>query len=841
MDLSVFLDICSPDEAARKAAVEAIEKASDDPGFIGFLITTAKSPANRQVQVPVLLTLLNVIRRKVNDLSKDASVIQDLVNLLFAVPFEVRRHVEEAIMLVALFARDTDFGAIFKSVLGIVMEQQPLNAGNICSAMSLAVEWVHRAPASNFMSDMGAVIGPVIGNVAQDSVMGPKTVGVIAELVKTLVKRRHIILNDSFDEIVRVMSQVLATDSDSEAVFEMKVKIVDVFVCLVSAVFDDWKAIEEIKPWRDHFVSDLLPVVFQASTEVPRHPMNDEVVRHLLRLYYVYLYFEVSPNAILSQEFFEKFVIPCARLTESDVMDFEENPCQYIAFCCEHRDCGFYSPRVCASKIVDVVLEKYKQVCDPVPLISQPCDDPLMFEAKIFLLERVAMRGEVPSDVFETYFNLLTREQPLYIVSALLGMITPVMAANDGAVGIGVAEHFIINSQCLVICFAAIQLMLKCVADFDGRLEELNGVVEFNMEALTTALLNISNALPLAEPSVLLEKLFLIAGSSLVQIVPNLVQQFFGLWRVTQAQDDDNSQYVLAPSLMNSIASVLEMIPPNSPMAIALAKVVLPQLGTDIVDFPDNSSFSDQIAVAAVFSRKLSTPVPEQLMFIHAILTTEADPSVLILNLNQLVCPIMFNSNSGFTEYEPLVNICRSLITPETDADVLSQCLVLLASMIQVRGAELFSFVEIAAQVLAAKQKSTVLAGGLYVFASAFFSNPEAAKPLFNEQLVNLIIDGTVIQTGLAYRELKLAAIVLLHLTSLGSARAFEVVTNSILPRLVEMKALDDELKLTPDTLIKRKRLHEDEGLISLSPLIAMPIDACDELALFRSIAPSPA
>ena len=366
--------------------------------------------------------------------------------------------------------------------------------------------------------------------------------------------------------------------------------------------------------------------------------------------------------------------------------------------------------------------------------------------------------------------------------------------------------------------------MLKCFSDFDSRLEDLSAIVELDLESLTRSLLQISSSLPLPEPSVLLEKLFLMAGTKLVEIVPNLVQQFFGLWHAVQGEDDDNSEFILAPSLMNSIASVCEMIPPNSSMAIALAKAVLTQLAADIVDFPDNSSFSDQLAVAAVFSRKLSNPVLEQLMFIHAIFTTQADPSVLITNLNALVCPIMLNP--------------ESLISPETDVDVLAQCLVLLACMIQARGLEMFPFVQTACQVLAAKQKPVILAGCLYVFATAFYVNAEAAKPLFNDQIVSVICDGIAIQAGFAYRELKLAMILLSYFTREGSARAFEVATSFVLERLLEMKALDDELPLTPDSLIKRKRLHEDEGLVSLSPLLALPIDSCDELVLFRSATP---
>lgn len=838
MDWSVIQNISSPDGNVRTQAVEMIQKASGDPGFIGVLLEAAKNPPNPNLQLTVLLVLLDVIRRRVNDLADDGGLMQELVNLLFALPFELRPHIEEGILLIALFAKDTDFGVVFKSVLDAALAQQPVNARNVCTAMSLAAQWVHRSPSSTFLSDLGAVVGPLIGAVAQDSEAGPKTIGVIADLVKTLVKRRHIVLNGSFDEIVKVVSQVVVMNGDSAVVLDMKVMIIDMYVALVSAVFEDWKAIEEIVPWREHFIAELLPIVFEASLEIPKLPLNEKIVCHLLRLFYVYLYFEIKPDMILSQEFFEKYVIPCARLTEDDLSDFDDSPCQFIAFCCEHRDSGFYSPRICASKIVDVVFEKYKQVFNPVPMLSQPCDDPIMFEAKIFLLERCAMRDEIPRDVFESYFNLLTQDQPLYIVAALLRMIAPIMANNDGVVGIGVAEHFIVNAECLIIRFCAICLMLKCFSDFDSRLEDLNAIVELDLESLTRSLLQISNSLPLAEPSVLLEKLFLMAGTKLVEIVPNLVQQFFGLWHAVQGEDDDNSEFILAPSLMNSIASVCEMIPPNSSMAIALAKAVLTQLAADIVDFPDNSSFSDQLAVAAVFSRKLSNPVPEQLMFIHAIFTTQADPSVLITNLNALVCPIMLNPQSGFNEYEPLVAMCESLISPETDVDVLAQCLVLLACMIQARGVEMFPFVQTACQVLAAKQKSVILAGCLYVFATAFYVNAEAAKPLFNDQIVSVICDGIAIQAGFAYRELKLAMILLSYFTREGSARAFEVATSFVLGRLLEMKALDDELPLTPDSLIKRKRLHEDEGLVSLSPLLALPIDSCDELVLFRSVTP---
>ena len=86
---------------------------------------------------------------------------------MLAVPFEVRRHVEEAIMLVALFARDTDFGAIFKSVLGINGTAAVQRREHLICYVSRG-KWVHRAPTSNFMSDMGAVGR----NIAKDNEKG---------------------------------------------------------------------------------------------------------------------------------------------------------------------------------------------------------------------------------------------------------------------------------------------------------------------------------------------------------------------------------------------------------------------------------------------------------------------------------------------------------------------------------------------------------------------------------------------------------------------------------------------------------------------------------------------
>ena len=82
---------------------------------------------------------------------------------------------------------------------------------------------------------------------------------------------------------------------------------------------------------------------------------------------------------------------------------------------------------------------------------------------------------------------------------------------------------------------------------------------------------------------------------------------------------------------------------------------------------------------------------------------------------------------------------------------------------------------------------------------------------------------------------LKIALFVLFHFTQMGCARAFALATNLMAP-FVEVKVLDDMIPLGPDTLIQRERMHKEEDLVSMTPLLMMPLDSIDPLAMYEGL-----
>ena len=843
MDLSVFLEISNPDENIRRRVVETITSSQGDSSFVIFMINSLLSDEvknNENLTRSMLIVLVDTARNHsstVIDALSQPSMDQAMIRLLFSTNFQLRPHVEEVLIVLAVTG-DPKFLQMFENIYQHVSPNSQIT--DIFTAISLSNKWVKKSLNAPFLTNFSQVILPFLkGAVSQHlDEIRIRAVSEIAKLAKALIERGHIVLGGELDEIFQIFCSALTTQLQTQAGLKMKTNVAKLLAKIVYSVFELWKARDDIQDWRNHFSQNILPAIFNASIQASQQPMDAPLSGRLFYLFYLFVSFEIMPQQILTPDFIQHTLIRAARLVGSDLIDYEVNPVQYIAFCCEHENAHYFSPRVCASKFLNIILTKYRQNIDPLPLIAQNSSDPIDFEARIFLLERYTMDCELPQDVFETYFNLLTTEQPLYIVSALIRMITGPMSKNDAVVGITVAEHFIINAEDPIVQFSAVRLMNMCFKDFDENLEALNGIVELKTAEIFPALLNLSNKIHLQEPTDLIKKIFKIGPANYMDIVSELIARFFQLWRENQSMEDD---IIVGPSIMDSICTVLESVPANSPLIQSLAPVILQQLAVDMKDFPDNSSLSDQIRVASVFSRKLSTPIQEQITFIKFVITMDISPTDIVDSFVDLICPLMMNTSFDFFSlgFEPyLIQFCDFILEPDSSADIISKCFVLASCLIQKKGEQYFPFVTKASQILMSKpaksikKKPTLVYGAVYVFASALFIDPDKSHLLFISEIPDLLCFLLTNNHPASYREIKMSVYVLTCFAKFGHSKSYEVAA-SLFKQLFDMKALDEIIESTPDTLIEKANLYRAEQLISLSPLIVMPFDDFDELTFF--------
>lgn len=840
MELQHFLSILSTDQNVRNQSISAIQAAESDPNFVNFVINSICSEqaiSNPVLQKSLLIVLDDISKNHINNMikiaSEDQKFIQRLINLLFSINFENRVFIEDCIIKISL-TDQKEFSSIIPSILQTINET--CNIDHIYTVLSLALKWIESSSDETFMSDIGIVLAPILNKVVSATHERNTflTIGLIASMMKELLTRRNLILDSNFDNIIQAFDSFLLIDSNDEYVFKMKTEILNMLIKLVDSVFDKWKSIEEIGKWVDHFSQDLLPQIVTNTLQMYQLPMNEQLFGSLFHLYYTYLNFGILIENLLTDDFFQNIVIKAARLTPTDLQDFEINELVYISFCNEHNSSEFFSARICASSFLSIILKEYKNIFDPLPILIQQTSDPIDFEARIYLLQRYTIDSDLPDDVFEMFFNLLTQEQPLYIVSSLIHLITIPMQKNDAVVGITVAEHFILNAENRIIQYAAVCLMIQCLTDFDDRLDELNGIVEVNTDQLFPALLKLSGTIFLPEPIILMEKIFQIGGNAFLNIVSELVKSFFEIWRSNEELSEDSPQLTMGPSLMNSATTVLEMVEADSPLILSLAPTVLGEIAKDIIDFPDNPSFSEQIRVAAVFSHKITQPIKEQLLFVQGLLQMDVDP-LTMYNIVALLGPLILEKNHTLQKMELtdlILNLCQNILEPEQDHETLGYCLVLASCLIQAEGEKYFSFVETASKILISEPDASVLIGCLYIFASSFYINSEKTATLIPEEVIKLVCEMLKLGINASYREVKLAVYVLSWFGKLGYREAFEIVSN-LFAFLLEVKEINDSIPYGPDTLTKLERLHRNEELLSFAPLVIMPVDEIDEMKFY--------
>lgn len=843
-----FLNINSENEDLRVAAHQAIEAEAKNPGFIVTLFSLlddSNVQADQNLLNHILVVILSVSRMSVANIinaAHDPLFVEAMIRHLFGLKPEFRGLIIECILLSCDF-ENNNYSPVFEHLLSSISEQSSFT--DIYTAISISIKYIKKTVSAEFASTLSNFIIPLLthsfANVNDTNAV--LCIGAFAKLLRILISRQQIFLDSKIDQAIDVFAQVLSQNTNSQEADKTKQQVIDFYSLLVSSVYEKWKTMETLQPWCVHFEADLLPIIVQSSFKTIELPRSINLFGKLFRLFYNFLFFGITPEQFLTPQFFH-IIISAAKLSEDALFEFEINPTQFICFYTEHEDIGFFSTRICASQFIDAIIKKYGEVFDPLPLLIEDPTDTIQFEAKIYLLQRYAMNVPLPEEVFTSYFDLLTTEQPLYIVSALIRLVSIQMATDNTIIGISVAQHFIINADNLEVQYSGAYMMDQCFTDFNENLEDLADIVDLDVSLLFNKLLTLSEELRLPVPTILLEKIYKIGTNHFLEIAPQLIDEFFKLWDDKQMNDDDNQALIVAPQLMNSVAGILETIPSDSQLLFDLAQVVLSRLIKDISSDEENPSLSEQIRVASVFSRHISQPLPVQFEFLNAIFQHIEDPSLIMSDLVLFICPLILNPQSQFFEKghtSEIVSLIERTLTIQIidqeygqearntiDKETIAYCMVLASCLILSGGVQYFPFITTAAQVLMERPKPMILWGTIYVFAAALFIDPAQAQTLFVQEIIDVVVKGLSGVHSIAYRELKLATIVLSYFTKWGSVESFEVAS-SLLPQLFDMKEIDDKIGQGNDFLIKRSRIHREEELFSLTPLLSLPIDQFDE------------
>ena len=273
--------------------------------------------------------------------------------------------------------------------------------------------------------------------------------------------------------------------------------------------------------------------------------------------------------------------------------------------------------------------------------------------------------------------------------------------------------------------------------------------------------MNLSNSIYLPDPVILIHKILKFGPDNYETIVIELIKHFFTLWRDNQAipelnpKSSDITYNLTNSSLLESIITILESIPYNSQLIIELATPVLTQLLTDLTEFPNNETKTDQLRIAAVLMRKIEVPIEIQIDFIRALIEMDFEPLSIATSFAELVCPLIVKPNFDFYQFgfhEYIIKFCQTVLQPDeqqlfADQESMAQCLVLASCLIQTKGEEFFPFVTTAINALVSKEhetlkkKNLLVFGAIHVFAAALLSDAVKAHTLFIPEIPDLICE----------------------------------------------------------------------------------------------------
>jgi len=850
MDLQVFLDLNNDNTEKRQESVDKIMNSISDPSFFEFILELIENninEKNEQLMKVLLVVLVEISRKKVDlviSMLNNELIRNRILWLQLNMAKEYRNFIEE-VFLAAANANTEKFEEIVVYLLNSISDATPIN--EIASIVSLLSEWSKSsslsAVAEVFHSHILSIIHACISLtvINEDSC---DLLGYIASILKELTNRRVFLLDNVLLESMLALSRVCTYDSAEIYVMHMKVCVIDLFSSMILNVFQKWKNENELQVWRECFSVEVLPSILSTSVEITKTPIDSKLGDSLFMLYYRFICFDIESDVFINEEFFENIVIPAAKLTNNDIADFVDNPSSYIAFCFDGSNEEHYTSRICAYHFVELSTKNYIHIFDPINLLMSHNDDMTDFEAKVFLLQSYVSVCPVDPEIIEVYSNLLTQDIPPQLVVSLMRLLSMLMSHSDPISGISISTHFITNSDSYVIQYAASIFLDECLKDIGEGLDEIGELLELPYNDLFTVLLHLSNELHLELPTILMEKIFKIGGSAFTEFALELVKKLMLMWSSNQESGGDIEE-LTAVAQMDSIVTILETMPPDSQMLKEFSSQMLQFLIDGIAKFPQSHSTPSQIRAGSVFSMKLSDPTQELFDFIDKVLSTPEvilESSMFLDSISLLVCPLISNPQSHFFTYSngELLNkvshiIGKSLDLSE-DPDTISLSLFMASCLIQSGGYNIIELIPKTIDIVNNKKQSTVLFGAFYLIGSACLINIDVVKSLVNNETMCMMTEKITNRVPLSYRELKYAIISLCFFSQLGCQISL-TESAMLIKELLEMAEFEDSLK---ERGIYRNSQYErvlnEEQLLSIAPLISLPLDSYDEIELFSQL-----
>ena len=845
----MFYAVRSSDPNEARRAQETIQSNYSNPQFIVWIVEQFQKPDQPPQFLEVLCIVLVDIMRHYSK-SADAwqsmgdwsPIKQALICLLGSISDPLKPHITESIRLI-FTVEDVAATDVMDGLLGLLKESP--SKSTVTQIMSLFAKWAERVSTIQkdhvnrcdpFVVQYCQIVGALLPACDMADPTSFEVITHVATSLRLLLRGATESLGgDAVLSLFAFLANALEVQSNDDRAATMKAGIWKMFT-----EANKQKPVEgaqDVHPARVAFFeaygSELrLKVTAEIANVLRRCPekrtaaVDDMLAAMLGYVRQIILKDKTGSDparqAIVTPEFVVNVLLPCARLTQTDIELFRDMPEQFIGFCMSK---GEDMLELMVRNVCAVIAAALGSIVDLSPILLGCMNTPLDTEAALFLIAHCHDGKPMNPELYARLWSMV----PEVMSNALVLAPSLLLALRNDSMNADAAREM------------SFEFLTKCN----------NQVVQIESLKLLDKAFEQSNSLGSIDPCALLNSVMALAQSihdeSIGVFISNLMVQFHEQflphaqellqWTLAtltdgmQSEVTDSAEVTALSELLGSCVAIVESMPqeqiPN--IVVMVAEFVT----REIAKFPDAGYVPDIIDLAAACFRKVSEPFPGMVELITVVVqlwVNVQDLEYMLDKFAMVVCPLL-RFNLAAEVVSMIVDCVNNVISrPHQEEGVVATGLAIISCIIQNGGP--IELAQMACTAMAnPEQTGQIVVGAVFVFAAALqVTNGEFAQ-MITPDVLGLWTE--MIEMGMfsTYRSARVCLIALSWLIKRGNG---ELVEPALGIAQFAGKKREEEKEDVKGMETEEEDYFDDEELREvIPPSVSMPLDSVNEFQVF--------
>jgi len=716
MDLALYYQFINGDTDANNAIREMI----NNPEYIYELFSLFED--SRVINdlkflnglcVILVSMVSNVWRLKENSSSEliehsySQNVISRCFDLCFKIDISLRQHFVECIRVFIIRAYNSSFDPLpflfhsLMEMLGSPIDQK--DTITTLEILSIIInEYRDEKGKDSLMNlnDIALLLEGILKGHIASGFMEPSYISAVTKTFLAVLKKgNHQIPTDNLSYLISSLLSSSLTEHSGENVDIMRESIFELIRFVIASFMSDKNRLttysEFYQVLTGHYIKvieecimDLFPIYLENRTQ-----KSDSVLSLLLKCVYVLLKNNAS-TTFLNANFVKSCLIPAASLTNEMILDYYQNPEQYIGFVMNLESSTDHdSVRKSCYYYISIYRSLKNPPFDMISVLfgTDPVHE-LDFEARVFLCYEM-FRGltskKAPKELSSQLYSFLLSSCDIEnVIEYNPELYYDEIQVNFDKVLLDTAKVYLVPTLLVFLQYS--NYSSSEIRDLSAHIlingHPNNPVLRISAATLLCIALNRSNDLGSIDPKMLLESVLSLLSCNvkdtrigfLLQYLTNsfdcfneyglsIVQGLLESWLIENEQEDSDLKNESQDEMINSIVSILDSqqsseLPRFLDYCIEFASIAL-------TNWPECSSIRDIIAMISVFSLRMDKPSPKLLILVPVLtnfLLSDPIYTYIINDTVQFFVPLIIKQKEFCQNDECLnqvLSLCDSMIS----------------------------------------------------------------------------------------------------------------------------------------------------------------------------------